>query len=221
MKAFLVFTLSETSFATTSYSWIFLVWSVNYANLVYKLTHFGNVKMHKHCLYWKVFSSDIYRKIYFNSSFFSYICWSVNCLSWVSKFNNFFLTCTDTEARFIFEGFNIVLYGKFLIPRYIFFFIWSINCIRNFSLTLPVSKLYELSLWIMEHTSEMLRNVSINLYLRPCGIAIYGQFYMYSLYRLRLFWSVNCENLVCKLCITFWKCQDTNIVYIGMYLVLT
>ena len=90
--------------------------------------------------------------------FFSYICWSVNCMSWVSKFNNFFLTCRETEARFIFEGFNIVLYGKF---------------ISDF--------------WIMAHTLEMSRNVSINLYLRPCGIAIYGKFYLYCLYHLRLF----------------------------------
>ena len=49
----------------------------------------------------------------------------------------------------------------------------------------------------------MSSNVSINLYLRPCSIAIYGKFYLYCLYHLRLFCSVNCENLVCKLCITF------------------
>ena len=44
--------------------------------------------------------------------FFSYTAWSVYCMSWVSKFNNF-LTCRETDGRFIFEGFNIVLYGKF------------------------------------------------------------------------------------------------------------
>ena len=71
-----------------------------------------------------------------------------------------------------------------------------------------------MSLWIMEHTSEMSRNISINLYLRPCGIAIYGKFYLYCLYHLRLFCSVNCENLVYKLCITFWKCQDTQTLFI-------
>ena len=53
--------------------------------------------------------------------FFSYICWPVNCMSWVSKFNNFFLTCTETEARFIFEGFNFVLYGKFISDSPILF----------------------------------------------------------------------------------------------------
>ena len=122
--------------------------------------------------------------------FFSYICWSVNCMSWVRKFNNFFLTCTETEARFIFEGFNIVLYGKFISDSLILFSLflsglWIVQ--ETFSATLSVSKLYELSLWIIEHTSEMSRNVSINLYLRPCSIAIYGKFYLYCLYHLRLF----------------------------------
>ena len=34
--------------------------SVNY------VLHFGSVKMHKHCLYWSVFSTDINGKIIFN-----------------------------------------------------------------------------------------------------------------------------------------------------------
>ena len=80
-----------------------------------------------------------------------------------------------------------------------------------FSAALSVSKLYELSLWIKEHTSEMSSNISINLYLRPCSIAIYGKFYLFY---LTFFWSVNCENLIYKLCITFWKCQDTQTLFI-------
>ena len=28
------------------------------------------------------------------------------------------------------------------------------------------------------------------------------------------FWSVNCENLVYKLCITFWRCQDIQTLFI-------
>ena len=67
--------------------------------------------------------------------FFSYICSSVNCMSLVSKLNNFFLTCTETDARFIFEGFNIVLYGKFISDSPILlllFFIRSVNCLRDF-----------------------------------------------------------------------------------------
>ena len=27
-------------------------------------------------------------------------------------------------------------------------------------------------------------------------------------------WSVNCKNLVYKLCIAFWKCQDTQTLFI-------
>ena len=127
MKAFLVFTVTETSFATTSYSWIFLIWSVNYANLVYELLHFENVKIHKHCLYWKVFSTYIEKFISTVCCFFSYICWSANYMSWVSKFNIFFLACTETEARFIFEGFNIVLYRKFISDsRYFFCFLYLV-----------------------------------------------------------------------------------------------
>ena len=129
MKAFFVFGLSETSFATISYYWIFLVWSVNYANLVYKLLYFENVKIHKHCLYWKVLvMTYIKRFISTVCCFFSYICWSVNCLSWVSKFNNFFLTCRETEVRFIFEGFNIVLYGKFISDSPILFLFFYLVC---------------------------------------------------------------------------------------------
>ena len=74
--------------------------------------------------------------------FFSYICWSVNCMSWVSKFNNFFLTWTETEPRFIFEGFNIVLYGRsFLTLQYLFcFFVWSVNCSASASFSLFFSQ---------------------------------------------------------------------------------
>ena len=135
------------------------IWSIIYS------LHFENVKIRNIVYIGRyLVLTFIERFISTVCCFFSYICWSVNCMSWVSKFNNFFLTYTETEARFIFEGFDIAL-----------------------SVTLSVSKLYELSLWIIEHTSEMSRNVSINLYLRPCSIAIYGKFYLYCLYHLRLF----------------------------------
>ena len=48
-------------------------------------------------------------------------CWPVNCLSWVSKFNSFFLTCTEIEAEFVFEDFNIVLYRKLISDSPILF----------------------------------------------------------------------------------------------------
>ena len=119
---------------SVKYVWNFFFWSVNYSNLVYKV-----------CItFWKCQDTQtlfmlqvlIYRKTYFKSLLlFSYICWSVNCMSWISKFNNLFLTFTETKARFIFEGFNIVHYRKFISVSLILFlilFIWSVNCLRDF-----------------------------------------------------------------------------------------
>ena len=60
--------------------------------------------------------------------FCSYICWSVNSMSCVSKFNNFFLIYTETEAKFIFEGFTIVLYGKFICDFPILFLFFYRVC---------------------------------------------------------------------------------------------
>ena len=120
--------------------------------------------------------------------FFSYISWSVNCISGLSKLNNVFLTCTGTEARFIFESFIFALYGKVISNSpilFLLFYIWSVNCSSGFfRAILSVSKLYELSLWIIEHISEISSNVRNNLYLRPCNIAIYGKFYLYCLFTI-------------------------------------
>ena len=81
--------------------WIVQIWSINYA------LRFGSVKINKNCLYWSVFSTNINRKIIFNCLLlFKPFCWSVNYMSWVIKFHNFFLTCSETEARCIFEGFQ-------------------------------------------------------------------------------------------------------------------
>ena len=125
------------------------IWSIKYCIL--KMSRYANIVY----IGWYLALAYIERFISAICSFFSYICWSVNCMSLVSKFNNFFLTCTETVARFIFEDFNIVLYGKFFSDSPIlFFFNLSVNCVRDFSFTLLVSKLYELSLWIMEHTSR-------------------------------------------------------------------
>ena len=56
LKVFLVLTVTETSIATTSYSFNFFFWS-NYS------LHFASVKIH--CLYQKVVGTNIYRKIFF------------------------------------------------------------------------------------------------------------------------------------------------------------
>ena len=101
--------------------------------------------------------------------------------------------------------------------QYLFklFFIWSVNWSSHFfSPFLLVSKLYELSLWVIELISEMSSNVSVNLYSRPFSIAIYGKFYLCFLYYSDFFWSVNCTNLVWKLYIIFRKYQDIQILFI-------
>ena len=66
--------------------------------------------------------------------FFNYICWSVNCMSWVSKFNNFFLRCTETETRFIFEFFKYCALWKVHFQHsgtFLAFFIRSVSCSRD------------------------------------------------------------------------------------------
>ena len=37
--------------------------------------------------------------------FFTCFCWSISCMSWVSKLCKAFLTCSETEATFLPEGF--------------------------------------------------------------------------------------------------------------------
>ena len=101
MKVFLDFILTETSLSTKSYSLKFFL-------LVCKLCkslHFGSLKIHRSCLCWKVFSTYIYRNIFFSGLLlFSYISWPVNCKSWGSKFHHFYLTCLETKVRFVFES---------------------------------------------------------------------------------------------------------------------
>ena len=67
-KVFFVFTLTGTSFATTIYYFTdFFFWYVNYANMFYKLLIiFWKYQDIQTYLYWKVFSTNIYRKIFFN-----------------------------------------------------------------------------------------------------------------------------------------------------------
>ena len=159
------------------------IWSINY--YILKMSRYTNI------VYIGRYLVLTYIERFFSTvcCFFSYICWSVNCMSWVSKFSNFFWHIRklrqDLYSRALILSF---MENSFLMPRYFFcFFIWFVNCLRYFF------SHYELSLWIMEHISEMSRNVSINLYLRPCTIAIYGKFCLYCLYRQTF--------LVCKL----WK----------------
>ena len=145
MKVYLVFTFRETSFATTSYTF----WSVNYANLAINYSlHFENVKIHKHCLYWKVFSTDIYRKIYFNSLML--ICWSINCISWVSKFKNFFRHAQklrqDLYVRDLILPF---MENSFLALRYFFCFFYLVSKLFK-GLFQPLCQSVNCMSWVFE-----------------------------------------------------------------------
>ena len=83
------------------------------------------------------------------SCFFSYICWSVNCMNWVSKFNNFYLTWRETEVDLYLRALMLsFMESSFLTLRYFFllFLSGSVNCIswvfelKNVPWRCPVTK---------------------------------------------------------------------------------
>ena len=130
----------------------FFFWSVNYANLVYNLfINFENVKIHKHCLYWKVFNSNIYRKIYFNSLLvFSYICWSVNCMSWVSKLNNFFWYAGKLRLDLYLRALILpFMESSFLTLQYFFCFFYLV-CKLFKGLFQPLCQSVNFISWVFE-----------------------------------------------------------------------
>ena len=126
LKASLVFKLTETSFATPSYSfklflsglWIMQIWWINY--YILKMSRYTNIVYIGRYLVLRYIERFILTVCWF----FSFYIWSVNCMTWVSKFNYFFLTCTEMETRFIFDGFNIVLYGKCISGSLILFLLF-------------------------------------------------------------------------------------------------
>ena len=177
---------------------------LNFFLLIYKLSNSGLQLIH-YILELSRYINIVYigeyliltyieKRFSFVCFFFSYICWSVNCMSWLSKFHDYFLTCSETEARFMFEDFKCYHSWKVqfhLSSLFSAFFIWSVNCSSHlFSLFLLISKLI---LWVESLVPKMFRSLSINLYLRPFSISVYGKFDSYSLYLFRLF-------LICKLC---------------------
>ena len=112
--------------------------------------------------------------------FLSYFGWSVNYMSQVSKFHKF--KFHKLRQGVYLKAFSIVIYGQFnsiFAVYFLSFFIWSVNCLCHFfSSFLLMNKFYESSPQTKEHISEMSRNVSINLYLRPFCTAIYRRFYL-------------------------------------------
>ena len=89
--------------------------------------------------------------------FFSYIYWSVNCMSRVSIFKKNFLTCTDTEARFIFEGFITAVYGKFISDSPIIFFTFFYLVCKLFKgLFQPLCQLVNCMIWVFKFNNFFL-----------------------------------------------------------------
>ena len=74
-----------------------------------------------------------------------------------------------------------------------------------------------MSIWIIEQISEIPSNIRliyiwdlVVLLLMEDSSALFVPFQT-------IFWSVNCKNLVYKLCMTFWKCQDTQTLFNCLY----
>ena len=97
---------------------------------------------------WCLVLTCIERFISTVSCFFSYICCSVNCMGWVTKFNNFFLTCTETEASWYLRALLSFTESSFLTLGSILLLLFSgsVNCIswvfesKNVPWRCPVTK---------------------------------------------------------------------------------
>ena len=84
--------------------------SVNYTS------HFGSLKVHRRCLYWNVFSTDINRKFIFN-------CFLLfKLFLQVGKFHSFFLTCSENEARCYIWGLLALSFIDSSIPIFQYFY---------------------------------------------------------------------------------------------------
>ena len=129
LKLFLVFRLRKGSASTISYFLVFLFWSVNYTNLVYKLCiTTWKCSIHKHGLFYNLFSTDIYERLISTACYFFQLFFAV---SRVSKFHNFFLTCLETEASFTFEGFQCCYLCKAdfqMSSTFLTFLVQPVNC---------------------------------------------------------------------------------------------
>ena len=127
MKVFLVFILAETSIAINSYTYFFFFWSVNYENrYILEVSRYINIINIGRCFV----LTYIERLFSTVCCFFSYISWSVNCNSWVSKLHHPFVGCLETKTRFIFEGFKYFPLWEVhfqLSSTFLAFLIWSVN----------------------------------------------------------------------------------------------
>ena len=104
-------------------------WSINCTDLVYKLgitfrkwTKIAYIGMDLVLTYIERLFSTVY---YFSS----YFHWSISCVR-ARKFHSFFLTRSETEARFKFEGFYFCYLWNVqfqLSSTFLAFCIWSVN----------------------------------------------------------------------------------------------
>ena len=98
-------------------------------------------------------------------------------------FHNFFLTCSKIEARFTFDCFK---YSpcSFQTLRYFFSFCYLVcKLFKGLfqSLDQPINCMNLVFKSCNKHISETSKILTINLYLKPCSIAIYGKFCLYCL----------------------------------------
>ena len=135
--------------------------------------------------------------------FLSHFCWSLSCVKRVSKIDNFFLTCSETEPRCIFEGFQFCHLWKVQFQLsstfFSFFFIWSVNCLGHFfSPFLLVSKLYELNLRFQKFKHEFIFERFQYCYLSKVRFVLFrliqGLFRLLSGLQIAQFWSVNYDS---------------------------
>ena len=117
------------------------IWSINYA------LHFGCVKIHKHCLYWIVFSTDINRYIIFNSFLLFSLLLLVSKLYESVNSTIFFWHAQKLMQSVYLRPLSIFIYGKFNLnfpALFLAFFHQVCFCSSHSWL---VSELYELSFW--------------------------------------------------------------------------
>ena len=101
-----------------------------------------------------------------------YFCWSVNCISRVSKFHNFFWHAWKLRQGLYLRAFNTVIYGKlnsnFLVLFFSFFHKVCKLHESFFSHFLLVSKLFQLSL-----SSRRCPEVWALIYIRDLSVLLF------------------------------------------------
>ena len=114
-------------------------------NYILEMSRYTNI------VYWKVFSTNIYRKIYFKSLLvFRYICWLVNCMSWVSKLNNFFWYAGKLRLDLYLRALILpFMESSFLTLQYFFCFFYLV-CKLFKGLFQPLCQSVNFISWVFE-----------------------------------------------------------------------